>query len=285
MAAERERRRRELEKGTAAAPQVDDRLTNIVEFDGVRMALELREIGRPQGAARAGRPDEEQARRPRGRRARRARAEGRASLLVAATPGAVERGVKAGDIVKVAAAVVGGGGGGRDTMAQAGGRDPEKLDEALADRARARSSGCSAPAECASSRSTTAAPAAARRSRTRPARSRPRSSRCCSPATRKGLRRVAALAEELGAERIVVGLPLSLSGGDSAQTAETRAFAERLQAVVRVPVELYDERFTTQLAGQTPGEAALDSRAAAILLDEWLTEIRTSADRGGNGLT
>jgi alanyl-tRNA synthetase len=57
--------------------------------------------------------------------------EGKASLLVAATPGAVERGVKAGEIVKVAAKVVGGGGGGRDTMAQAGGKQPEKLAEAL----------------------------------------------------------------------------------------------------------------------------------------------------------
>ncbi len=46
----------------------------------------------------------------------------------------------------------------------------------------------------------------------------------------------------------MVGLPVSLSGGDSAQTRETRAFAERLGAVVRVPVELYDERFTTALA-------------------------------------
>jgi alanyl-tRNA synthetase len=57
--------------------------------------------------------------------------EGKASLLVAATPGAVERGVKAGDVVRVAAKVVGGGGGGRDTMAQAGGRDAAKLPEAL----------------------------------------------------------------------------------------------------------------------------------------------------------
>jgi alanyl-tRNA synthetase len=47
----------------------------------------------------------------------------------------VERGVKAGAVVKVAAQVVGGGGGGRDNMAQAGGRDPEKLQEAL-DKAR-----------------------------------------------------------------------------------------------------------------------------------------------------
>jgi alanyl-tRNA synthetase len=58
--------------------------------------------------------------------------DGRVSILVAATPGAVERGVKAGAIVKAAAQVVGGGGGGRDNMAQAGGRDPGKLDEALA---------------------------------------------------------------------------------------------------------------------------------------------------------
>ena len=56
---------------------------------------------------------------------------GRVALLVSATPGAVERGVKAGAIVKAAAQVVGGGGGGRDTMAQAGGRDPDRLPEAL----------------------------------------------------------------------------------------------------------------------------------------------------------
>jgi alanyl-tRNA synthetase len=58
-------------------------------------------------------------------------AEGRANLLVAVAPGLVERGVKAGQIVKQAATEVGGGGGGRDTLAQAGGREPEKLEQAL----------------------------------------------------------------------------------------------------------------------------------------------------------
>ncbi len=53
-------------------------------------------------------------------------------LVASVAPALVERGLKAGAIVKVAAEVVGGGGGGRDTMAQAGGRDPEKLDEAIA---------------------------------------------------------------------------------------------------------------------------------------------------------
>jgi alanyl-tRNA synthetase len=53
-------------------------------------------------------------------------------LIAAVAPSVVERGVKAGDIVKQAAQVVGGGGGGRPTMAQAGGKDPSKLGEALA---------------------------------------------------------------------------------------------------------------------------------------------------------
>ena len=68
----------------------------------------------------------------------------------------------------------------------------------------------------------------------------------------------------------MVGLPVSLSGADSAQTRATRHFADRLAAAVSVPVELYDERFTTSLAEQAGGTASLDSRAAAVLLDEWL---------------
>jgi alanyl-tRNA synthetase len=59
-------------------------------------------------------------------------AEGRVHLAASVAPELVERGVKAGAIVKLAAGIVGGGGGGRDTMAQAGGRDPDKLDEAIA---------------------------------------------------------------------------------------------------------------------------------------------------------
>jgi alanyl-tRNA synthetase len=62
--------------------------------------------------------------------------DGRVHLIVGVAPSLVARGVKAGAVVKAAAAVVGGGGGGRDTMAQAGGRDPQKLEEAL-DTARA----------------------------------------------------------------------------------------------------------------------------------------------------
>jgi len=95
------------------------------------------------------------------------------------------------------------------------------------------------------------------------------------PATRRGIGRLRGLVAELGAERVVVGLPLSLSGQDSDQTRETRAFADRLARTLTVPVELYDERFTTRLAQRTDGRASEDSRAAAHLLQSWL------AARGG----
>jgi alanyl-tRNA synthetase len=58
--------------------------------------------------------------------------DGRVHLVANFAPAVVERGLKAGDVVRTAAEVAGGGGGGRDTMAQAGGRDPEKLPEAIA---------------------------------------------------------------------------------------------------------------------------------------------------------
>jgi putative Holliday junction resolvase len=92
------------------------------------------------------------------------------------------------------------------------------------------------------------------------------------PATRKGLARVGDLVRQREVKLVVVGLPLSLSGGDSAQTAETREWAARLQERLTVPVELYDERFTTLMASRDPGdpEASEDSRAAAHLLEGWL---------------
>jgi putative holliday junction resolvase len=95
------------------------------------------------------------------------------------------------------------------------------------------------------------------------------------PGTRKGLARVADLVRDREVGRVVVGLPLGLSGGDTDQTRETREWAARLAERVRpVPVELYDERFTTSIASKsgppTHTRTSEDSRAAAVLLDDWL---------------
>jgi putative pre-16S rRNA nuclease len=95
------------------------------------------------------------------------------------------------------------------------------------------------------------------------------------PATRKGFARLVALVRDREAGRVVVGLPLGLSGADTAQTREVRAFAERLAAAVDVPVDLYDERFTTAIAARSDdARTSEDSRAAAILLDDWLARHR-----------
>lgn len=95
------------------------------------------------------------------------------------------------------------------------------------------------------------------------------------PATRRGFARVVDLVRDRGAERVVVGLPLGLSGADTEQTGEARAWAARLDAAVPVPVELYDERFTTAIAARSVGaHTSEDSRAAAVLLEDWLARHR-----------
>lgn len=88
--------------------------------------------------------------------------------------------------------------------------------------------------------------------------------------TEAGLAELARLVREEEAERVVVGLPLTMRGARGEQAAETERFAERLRAVVAVPVELYDERFTTDLAQRTAGAAPEDALAAAHLLSGWL---------------
>jgi alanyl-tRNA synthetase len=131
---ERKRLEREIKQGGAAgtgAQTVDldalasraqrsdgaNVLTATVDVDDAKALLELvdRLKGRVKGAAIV----------------LGSAADGRVHLVASVAPELVERGVKAGAVIKAAAAVVGGGGGGRDTMAQAGGRDPERLDEAI----------------------------------------------------------------------------------------------------------------------------------------------------------
>ena len=102
-----------------------------------------------------------------------------------------------------------------------------------------------------------------------------------SPRSRRGLARLRSLVAELAVERVIVGLPRSLSGSDSSQTVETREFATQIEDLLDVPVELYDERFTTRLAQKAGGRASEDSRAAAHLLESWLMSAGT--DRGVAG--
>jgi putative holliday junction resolvase len=99
------------------------------------------------------------------------------------------------------------------------------------------------------------------------------------PSTRHGFARLTELVRDRAVERVVVGLPLGLSGADTAQTREARAFADRLAGAVSVPVEMYDERFTTAIAVRS-GDARTseDSRAAAVLLEDWLARYGSTTE-------
>jgi len=90
-------------------------------------------------------------------------------------------------------------------------------------------------------------------------------------ATEAGLTRIDELVREHGVERVVVGLPLTMRGEHGEQAAETERFVALLAETVEVPVETFDERFTTDLAEQGGGQTATDARAAAHLLSSYLT--------------
>jgi putative Holliday junction resolvase len=91
--------------------------------------------------------------------------------------------------------------------------------------------------------------------------------------------KIAGIVEEMEAERVVVGLPLSLSGHAGAAAQSAQAEADALAEVLPVPVELWDERLTTVTADRGMMELRMkadarrrvvDKVAAAVLLQSWL---------------
>jgi putative Holliday junction resolvase len=89
--------------------------------------------------------------------------------------------------------------------------------------------------------------------------------------TDAGLQQLVALIQAEEPEQIVVGLPLTLRGAKGDQARETERFVQALRAAVDVPVETFDERFTTSLANQGGGRSTPeDARAAAHLLSSFL---------------
>ncbi|MDQ1373417.1 MAG: putative pre6S rRNA nuclease [Actinomycetota bacterium] len=94
---------------------------------------------------------------------------------------------------------------------------------------------------------------------------------------------IAALVAELDAERVVVGLPLSLSGAAGPAARAALAEAAALASVLAVPVETFDERLTTVAAAQSlraggvkarKQRKRIDEMAASVMLQNWLEQRR-----------
>jgi putative holliday junction resolvase len=95
-------------------------------------------------------------------------------------------------------------------------------------------------------------------------------------ATESGIAELLDLARREDVERIVVGLPLTLRGARGLQAEETERFIAELRAATELPVETYDERFTTRLARSSASAAPEDAVAAAHLLTDYLSWKRDS---------
>jgi putative Holliday junction resolvase len=89
-------------------------------------------------------------------------------------------------------------------------------------------------------------------------------------ASENGLTELVRLVADEQPEQVVVGHPLTLRGERGQQARITEDFAASLRERLEIPVILFDERFTTDLAQQTPSETAEDARAAAHLLSSYL---------------
>ena len=106
--------------------------------------------------------------------------------------------------------------------------------------------------------------------------------------------RLDALHREWQPDHLVVGLPLTLEGSEQPASRRARKFAAELQQRYNLPVLLVDERHSSQEAAQrfAAGRAAglkrrrdaaeIDAEAAAVILERWLVEAPTGADRGSS---
>ena len=195
------------------------------------------------------------------------RDDGRVFLVVNFDESLVARGLDAVQVVRELGKHIGGGGGGKPTLAEAGGKNPDGIADALAaakELAAHKDARVKVLALDYGSARTGVAVSDPTGTLARPLGVVERAS------TESGLAELARLVREEDVERVVVGLPLTLRGARGEQAAETERFVDALRVAVDVPVELYDERFTTDLARQTAGTAPEDALAAAHLLSSYL---------------
>ncbi|CUU34068.1 MAG: Holliday junction resolvase RuvX [Armatimonadetes bacterium] len=101
------------------------------------------------------------------------------------------------------------------------------------------------------------------------------------------IERVVAWLRESGAERVVVGMPIHLWGAKSERAEQVERFIDALRTRLRVPIEIVDERFSTQEAERRlltmevrreKRKQVVDAVAAAILLETYLMRLRNESD-------
>ncbi len=75
-------------------------------------------------------------------------------------------------------------------------------------------------------------------------------------------------------DKIIVGLPIGLDGKENTNTARVKKFCEELKSQIIVPVEFFDERFSSQQADRSEGGASRDEKSAMVVLESYLAKAK-----------
>jgi putative Holliday junction resolvase len=76
-------------------------------------------------------------------------------------------------------------------------------------------------------------------------------------------------------DKVVIGLPMGLDGKENTNTVRVRKFGDELQSLIQIPVEYYDERFSSQAADAMGGGVSRDEKSAMIILEGYLTKVNS----------
>ena len=222
-------------------------------------------------------------------------AKSRPVVVVATNDEARRRGVKAGELVREAAGVLGGGGGGKDDVAQGGGTDAGRIDEAL--HRIAVVVGERVSASCPGSRTRRrrgirlaldvgSVRIGVARSDLHGMIAIPVETITVAGDTGSGDARIAAIVAEYTPLEVLVGLPRSLSGREGPSAATARKYAVRVAGLVSpTPVRLVDERFSTVSAHDLLREAGVDGRRRRPVVDQMAAAVFLQAALDGERST
>ncbi|OGH84608.1 MAG: hypothetical protein A2261_03205 [Candidatus Magasanikbacteria bacterium RIFOXYA2_FULL_44_8] len=78
------------------------------------------------------------------------------------------------------------------------------------------------------------------------------------------------LVKEERIERVVIGMPTGVGGSGEKNIERVQNFAAELKALIDLPIEFFDERFSSQQADRTPGGVSRDEKSAMIILEGYL---------------
>lgn len=90
----------------------------------------------------------------------------------------------------------------------------------------------------------------------------------------KNIDEVAKTVSEEKIDHIIIGLPIGIDGKENTNTARIKKFGDGLKQRVSVPVEYYDERFSSQAADRMEGGVSRDEKSAMIILEDWLNSVK-----------